>query len=74
MRSVTDQAAIFRVRRLALAAMVGAGGEPQPWQWRRAALEPFDEYVPPDALLPEKRPAGSAGTVTPLKRLPGPQF
>jgi len=71
---VTDLANIFRVRRLALAAMVGAGGEPQPWQWRRAALEPFDDRVPLDALLPEKRPAAIAADPGNGKRRPGPQF
>ena len=38
---------IYRVRRRVLAQILIAGGEPRPDQWRRAALEPFDEYGTP---------------------------
>jgi hypothetical protein len=65
---------IFRVRRLALAALVGAGGDPQPWQWRRAALEPCDEWVPQSVFFDDDQAAAVAADPGNAKRRPGPSF
>ncbi len=65
---------ILRVRRLALSAMLTAGGQPTAAQYRRAALQPSSylttaqgEALPRDQdRVDETRPRG--------RRRPGPQF
>ncbi len=65
---------IYRCRRLVLAQILTAGGEPRPDQWRRAALEPFDERVPFPPLPGSLRSAPAASTDKPEKLHGGPQF
>lgn len=65
---------IFRVRRLAIAARLVAGDKPRPSEWRRAALEPFDEWVPDYLLEPETRSVADPKSYRPPRRLPGPSF
>ena len=43
---------IYRVRRRAIAEIILGGGAPEPWQWRRAGLEPSGQIsAPPSASL-----------------------
>jgi len=65
---------IFRVRRLVLASIIQAGGEPRPDQYRRAALEPFDDYVTPWGEATAQEPLWPSTKKRGEKRLPGPQF
>lgn len=65
---------IFRVRRLALAAILTAGGEPRPDQYRRAALEPFDQYVTPWGEATDQRKQWPSTAAASSDRPRGPQF
>jgi len=65
---------IYRVRRAALAALIVEGGEPRPDQWRRAALEPFDEYAPPWGHETDQRKQWPSTKDTAKRLPPGPQF
>lgn len=65
---------IFRVRRLALAAILTAGGEPRPDQYRRAALEPFDEGRFFTCESQRHLAMRTATSATLAGRPPGPQF
>ncbi len=38
---------LYRVRRRVLAETILAGGQVQPWQWRRAGLEPDGKHDAP---------------------------
>ncbi len=40
---------ILRVRRRVIAEIILGGGEPEPWQWRHAGLEPDGQYSAPAA-------------------------
>jgi len=71
---MNHESRIWRVRRLALGALLGAGGRPHDWQWRRAALEPFEAWMPPGHLLPQSRSVSIDERPSEPKRLPGPQF
>ncbi len=65
---------ILRVRRLALSAMLTAGGEPTDAQYRRAALQPSMYLTTPQGeAIPRDQDRG--GDTTSRGRLrPGPQF
>ncbi len=65
---------IFRVRRLALAALIVEGGTPRPDQYRRAALEPFDEYVTPWGEATDQRKQWPSTSSDNAKLPPGPVF
>jgi len=65
---------IFRCRRAVLAAIIGEGGEPRPDQWRRAALEPFDEYVTPWGESSAQKPLWPSTQEKPKRLPPGPTF
>ena len=65
---------VYRCRRLALAARLMAGDELEPYDWRRAALEPFDERVPFEPLPGSLRSAPADSTDKPKKFYGGPQF
>jgi len=65
---------IFRVRRKVLAAILMGGGEPRPDQYRRAALEPFDQYVTPWGESTNQQKQWPSTATATAKRPPGPTF
>ncbi len=65
---------IYRVRRLALAARLTAGDELSAYDYRRAALEPFDERVPFEPLDQRDQAAADAANKRPTRLPPGPSF
>ena len=65
---------IYQCRRVVLAHILIQGGEPEPWAWRHAALEPFDERVPFEPLPGSLRSAAAADADKPEKLHGGPQF
>jgi hypothetical protein len=65
---------IYRVRRLALAARLAAGDALEPHDWRRAALEPFDDRVPFEALERSATAPDGSARLACAKIKPGPQF
>jgi len=65
---------IFHVRRLAIAARLVAGDTIPAYDYRRAALEPFDEYVTPWGDSTDQKPLWPSTQRAKAKRLPGPQF
>ena len=65
---------IYRCRRLALAARLMAGDELSVYDYRRAALEPFDERVPFEPLPGSLRSAAADSNDKPEKFYGGPQF
>ena len=65
---------IYRVRRLALAARLCAGGQPSADDYRRAALEPFDARVPFAHAVPADAPGAAAASIDTPGRKPGPAF
>jgi len=65
---------IFRVRRAVLAAIIVEGGQPRADQFRRAALEPFDQYVTPWGEATDQRKQWPSAEEPPAKRKPGPLF
>jgi len=65
---------IYRVRRRVMAEILLAGGEPRPDQYRRAALEPFDDRVPFAPLDRRDQVPGTADREASRKLPPGPAF
>jgi len=65
---------IYRCRRAVLAHILIEGGEPRPDQWRSAALEPFDQFVPPWGNETDQRKLWPSTKDKPQKFHGGPQF
>ena len=65
---------IYRCRRLALAARLLAGDTIEPRDWRRAALEPFDDRIPFEHRPVRPRSARTDSIEPPKKFYGGPQF